>query len=52
MGCAFLVIIGGWFLFGIFGMWEIGGLVGMPEWARILVILLLIAVTWLAGDDT
>jgi len=52
MGCAFLIVILGWFVFGIFGMWNVGELMSIPHWATILLIMVMIAVTWLVGDDT
>ena len=51
MGCTFLFVMGLWLLFGVWGMWNAAIMIGMPEWAAILVIVLMLAVTWLLGDD-
>jgi len=51
MGCLFLIIMGLWAAFAIYGMFmAFTALVGMPTWAAVLVIILMIVVTWLLGD--
>lgn len=53
MGCAFILVVLLWFIFGMSGMWyTFHVLAGVPEWATILLVMVLIAITWLIGDDT